>query len=369
MNEVYGSLLAHLAQTLFGVPTEAKVTDEVLREARRHTVLSLMPITESQVFWKIISQNTRRRAEHRKVHDLMTRLGIPYAILKGITSARYYPEPVRRQLGDVDLIVKPADFERAVELLEKDGHHGVRKMQEHHVRYDEGPAGWELHWRAPGFPENHEIERYVDEMVDNAREYEGCMCLSDFHHGLILLTHSAYHWINAGFNLRAVCDWAVFYSHFPEDEFIGMFEETLRRLGLWKYAQYLTALCIRYLKAPERAFVGEQDEAFLEALMEDILIPDSERINQAKLLMDEGSMTVDGTGMVRRFFIILSRKACLVWPACEKYRILLPFGMIAHLVKYAVKVVKGKKPKVHLGQMVTGAKKRKSLYQRFELFR
>jgi len=369
MNEMQRSVLGHVAATLFGAPAlEEPLTSEVLEEAAHQGVLGLMPIEGSIQYWQMLRRNVMVVAAHQKLHKLMTENGIPYVVLKGVASAAYYPDPDRRLMGDVDFIVKEPDFERTCSVLDAEGFEGHKDMQEHHIRYNTGSGWWELHWRAPGFPENHPIERFVDEMIDQAQACDGCMSTSPFHHGLILLTHSASHWITSGVTLRHICDWAVFYAHFEEAEFLSMFEVTLKELGLWRYAQLLTAVCMRYLGAPARCWAENADENLLAALIEDVFDVDEERVNEAKLMTDDSSVTVDDTAMHVKFIRTLAHKACLRWPICARIKLLLPFGMIGHLIVYSVKVLQGKKPQVHLSKMISGAKKRKGMFQQFELF-
>ena len=59
--------------------------------------------------------------EHNDLDARMRQAGIPYVVLKGSASARYYPEPLDRQMGDVDFLVKREDMERAGRLLEEAG--------------------------------------------------------------------------------------------------------------------------------------------------------------------------------------------------------------------------------------------------------
>lgn len=56
------------------------------------------------------------------VVDLLDKRGIDYAVLKGLATAHLdYPVPEWRQIGDIDLLVSPASFAAAIELIERDG--------------------------------------------------------------------------------------------------------------------------------------------------------------------------------------------------------------------------------------------------------
>lgn len=375
MNDTQKALLKHIAAALFGIPTDEALTQEVLAEAQRHAVLTMMPITGTQTYWQMIFNNVSVIAAHQKLHALMTRHGIPYVVLKGFASASYYPVPDRRDMGDVDFIVLEEDFERACKALDAEGYTGKRDMQEHHVCYETDAGRWELHWRAPGFPENHVIEEYTAGLVKEAAEYDGCMCPSPFHHGLILLSHSAAHWIGTGIGLRHLCDWAVFVARYSEDEFLAMFEAPLKRVGLWRYAQLITDVCIRYLGVPEREWVGNNDPELVQSLIEDIMdsgnfgVKDKNRLNQAKFIADESRKSVDDSGLLRQLMRTLVKKARMMWPACDRCKLLIPIAVVVVSVRHLYRVAVGRRPEIDLSATIGDARKRKTLYQRFELFK
>lgn len=374
MNETQKVLLEHLASALFGVPTESEITEEVISEALLQTVATLLPIEKYREYWNLLGHNVSVTVAHQHLHKVMTKYEIPYAVLKGVASAAYYPDPDRRQMGDVDFIVRPDDLERARKALEAEGYHGWDENHEHHICFQTDHGHWELHWRAPGIPDGNPAEKYLDDIVEQAVEYDGCMIASHFHHGLVLLAHSAVHWINSGIGLRHLCDWAVFYPRFSDDEFRLMFEKALREAGLWKYACIITAVCIKYLGSPERQWAKGISDEYITQIMEDIQSSgdfgrkDDERINQAKLMTDQASMTVKNSGMAGQLFKALSVKTQVQWPFFAKYRFLLPFGVMGIAIRHALNVIQGKRPHIHVGEMISGAQKRKTLYQQFELF-
>ena len=45
---------------------------------------------------------TQNYAEHGELHEWMTANDVPYVAIKGLASARYYPEPNLRLMDDVD---------------------------------------------------------------------------------------------------------------------------------------------------------------------------------------------------------------------------------------------------------------------------
>ena len=116
-------VLALLANNLFGA--ELSIPDDVdweavYKECQQQTVLvhTYMSAKESGKVpdhilrdWekKVISASAyhfQNFYTHHSVDSMMKEDSIPYVILKGCASARYYPKPIERQMGDVDFLVE-----------------------------------------------------------------------------------------------------------------------------------------------------------------------------------------------------------------------------------------------------------------------
>lgn len=372
MNEVQKELLMHLRAALFGGEPGPEVTGEVLREAIEQAVHTLLPIEGYQEYWKWLSRNVAVTVEHQRLHEVMTKNNIPYAAMKGAASAAYYPDPDRRVMGDVDFIVRPEDIERARAALEAEGF--TRKKQNvHHMEFQRGKSDWELHWQPPGFPADHVIQRYIGEMVDKAVMGRECMVVCPFHHGLIVLTHNAGHMQQGGIGLRHICDWVVFASSFSDEEFRAMFEQPLREVGLWRYAQLSMQLGVRFLGAPERAWAGRDDDALLDAIMQDVLdggnfgLKDENRSVEGSMMPGAGGRKDMGNELLQ----LLHAKAacaCQEWPVMGRWKVLIPFGMAFILLRRGWRILRGERQPIRIGDAVEGAKKRKAIYREFALF-
>ena len=51
-----------------------------------------------------ISNNIQLLWEQQRLEEILH--GIPYLVLKGSAASIYYPEPLRRTLGDIDIVVR-----------------------------------------------------------------------------------------------------------------------------------------------------------------------------------------------------------------------------------------------------------------------
>ena len=375
MNDTQKLLLRHISSALFQAPVSEPVTEDEIREANVQAVVGMLPLGSNGRMLQLVANNVNIKYMHTWLHVVMASAGIPYCTLKGVTSAAYYPSPLLRTMGDVDFIVRKEDLDRADEVMEQAGCTWEHYLHDHHHAFHKDGVTFELHWEAPGVPEDKlEVRELLIDLIDKAEMKDGCMQASAFHHGLVLLLHTAEHMINTGIGLRHLCDWAVFVASFSDVEFRELFEEKLKAAGLWRFAQLLSLTSAKFLGAPRLPWMGEADDEFLTGIMEDVLeagnfgVKDSERINQAKFLTDRSSRSVKKIGALRQFGRAMTEKAFFEWPPCKDHKILLPLGWAVISARHIGRVRRGKRPKMHLGNMLSGAQKRRKIYEEFKLF-
>ena len=339
-------------------------------------------------FLNKVANNIRVGHDHAELHELLSSNNIPYVAMKGSASAMYYQEPLLRTMGDVDFLVSQSDLERAGALLKQAGFHPVEKNEhECHIAYHRKMNGvrsiWEMHWSPSGIPQGEvgELTReYLSDIVETAvmctTSGSECLIPSPFHHGLIMLLHTAIHLINTGIGLRHLCDWAVFVDKLSDEEFKELFEEKLKSIGMWRFAQILTQLSIAYLgMSPKQWCDLEVEPEYLETLMSDIFkggnfgVKDSNRINQAKLITNSHKASVDDTGLLKQLIKTMNEKARSAMPVIKKMPILLPVGWIYAGGRHLLRIRRGSRPKIDVSDMVRGATERRELYKEFQLFK
>ena len=333
-----------------------------------------------------IIHNMSMEWEHITLHEWLSEAEIPYVILKGSASAAWYPTPMLRMMGDVDFLVDPKDEARAAALLGERGFIRGDVTPEDVSYFRKNPDGelveFELHHSVKGIPAGTAGERTaacLADLIGTALLHEtenGSYRIPDaFHHGLILLLHTANPMINSGVGLRHLCDWAVFVNRFSPEDFCALFEEKLRTIGLWRFACLLTALCTETLGSREQPWAAlDAEPELLEAMREDIFAAgnfggkDEQRLNQAKLMTDKSKGGVDDTGMLRQLVLTMNEKARRAMPAAEKVPALLPAGWIYAGGRHLVRIALGKSPRIKLKETVEGAAERREIYRRFHLF-
>ena len=365
----------------------------VLKECRLQSVVSLVysslpkDLISAQILeeWENyfnleLMQNSKVSYAHSLINELLVKSDIPYVILKGCVSASYYDSPMLRTMGDVDFLVKTDDFEKADALLVKNKFvsHGIK--HEYEKAYSKANVTFELHKRINGVPSGKTgkiIDTYFEDIFEKAElnktDFAQYYSPSVFHHGLIMLLHVARHMITGGVGLRHFCDWAVFVEKLG-DKFPVLFEDKLKKVGLWKFAQILTQFCVEYLGCSKQAWTGSVDKVLLKNLLDDIFDggnfghKDKKRSDEAKLITSRKKGGVNDDSNLKQSILSANEIVRKHWGIAEKLPIIYPFGWMFFGVRYTIRAVLGKRKKIKFNELVKGAEKRKEIYKQLRLF-
>ena len=409
MNVIQNTLLKVIGSALFEKQTPTIVANQIaliVKESESQAVFPLLySILDSQFhevlnaeqytkyndsFFRYAIAGTQNFSEHGELHELMTENNIPYVIMKGLASAMYYPEPSLRSMGDVDFLVKSEDLKKANKVIINAGFtvdHGEEKGSKHIVYHRPPMSIWEMHRNVNGIPFGEvgaKIQVEIDKMIKLAETItvDGVTCRvpDKFHHGLIMLLHTASHLTSEGVGLRHLCDWVLFASSLSDSEFRELFEKKLKSFGLWQFAQVLTLLGTRYLGAPKRVWAIEAierkkvDNDILEGLMDDILnggnfgTKDENRYREIKYISDRGKGTVGTSNFICQGFKTMNEKVRNDFETIGKYRILYPIGYFKEGGKYIGLLITGKRKTSGTKRMLKEAAERKKIYSKLRLF-
>lgn len=336
--------------------------------------------------WKAVTirslqKNRQIQMCHSYVHQLMTSHNIPYTIIKGCASARDYPDPYLRAMGDVDFLVPKAYWDQAVALLKEEGFDAYGENHSFHLEFRKPgfPSEMEMHHDPFGFGSKNipGLNEVIPEMVDESVEVT-CGDITfrmpnAFGHGLELLLHAYRHLTTSGIGVRHLCDWAMFIKDFDEDEFVRIFKKRSEAMGTWKLILAFSATSHIYLGVPYQKWMGKIDEEECLMLMLDILNGgnfgqgEGERtIQNRSIYTEDREISEDGnnTRMIRN----LNKLAKDRYPRLMKIVIFRPFGWVLVGVRYVFRVLTGKRKKVPKDTMKMAAMRRK-LYGQLEVFK
>ena len=395
------TLFGLLGQRLFDasfVPEEGVDWEAVARESRNQAVFyqvfadcHRLPGIDGKMkdeLWNLLAKatmkNMRIHAQHTSLHKLMTAHGIAYVTLKGAASARYYPDPQSRAMGDVDFYVGEGDFDKALAICQEAGFEASDLDHICHVVLRKGCVHMEMHRMPAGVPDGDVgeiVKGYLKSLREDAQLVQNpqvtCWCPSDFHHGLIMLLHLQHHLLAEGIGLRHLSDWAVFVNHFHGEEFPVLFREKMKAAGLWRLARLLSLCAVEYLGLPAQNWMTESalDRELARSLMADILAggnfgaKDRQRAYEGMFISNRGKNGVKNN-RISQGFQALTRITHTKYPATQKFPVLLPFGWVGSFGGYLIRTRKRnqKGQDIHTLSAFQKSARRIELYRQLGLY-
>jgi hypothetical protein len=185
-----------------------------------------------------------------------------------------------------------------------------------------------------------------------------------------------HHMLGEGVGLRHICDWAVFLEHMG-DRFEEVFEKTLRRLGLWRFASMLSLMTVQYLGVPPRPWIpaSREDEAVAYEMMLDVFDggnfgnKDNDRRYEGIFISDRGKSGIKGTRL-KEGFKSLNRITYKKWPISQKAPILLPIGWLIVLLGFARRNKERKQQGegVNVQDVYKKSRQRRNLYESLRIY-
>jgi hypothetical protein len=284
---------------------------------------SALPLPLAESLRQSLYHNTLKNlCLYRELHRLLAALqseGIPLILLKGIYLAEaVYENPGLREMSDIDVLARPSDLSRIVEILQNLGYVPLQPicievaLQVHHHlpgMVKQGIASFEVHWNLipPGESNGIDSERLWQDAIPVRTAKIDALALSPEDLILHLCHHSSYlHQFTMG--LRPFCDIT---------ETIRRFDATLRWQTIieqaiarkWHRGVYLILrLAQEMMGAEVPANVLEKlrpedvSDAFLETVLVQILACKSVPVPFAQL-MESGSRLTQLHILLQRIFL------------------------------------------------------------------
>lgn len=327
-----------------------------------------------------LTLNSKNFYDHTTIDRMMSQAEIPYVILKGCVSASYYDDPYLRAMGDVDFLVEEKDVSKTCRLLELNGYVSEDVDHEYEKAYVKDGFVAEVHWNINGVPggkAGEVVSAYFDDIFEKSSYVSlgGAQYVSPsaFHHGLIMLLHIARHMITGGIGLRHLCDWAVFVEKIGND-FPALFENKLKKAGLWRFAVLLTQFSVVYLGASEQKWMGKPERKLLENLKNDIFAggnfgkKDKKRSDEAKFITSRNKGGVNDDSNLKQSVLSANEIVRKHWKSAAKFPLIYPIGWLYFGGRYLIRAILGKRKKINVNELIDGANARKEIYKKLRLF-
>lgn len=209
-------------------------------------------------------------------------LGLPFVLLKGQGNAWYYPNPLHRSPGDLDLLFyRPGDYEKAKQWVVENEY---RREEEtlHHLGYYYKGVSVEIHHLLIYFTNekyNKPLKGRFDEII--RRDKLETLRIDDYlinvlpagFNAFYVFEHLFHHFIHTGIGVRQLCDWMLLLSARRSDIHRDDFTALARQFDLLNPMRVFAHACIKYLGAPPDIFPFDigKDSRFSDLVMEDIL--------------------------------------------------------------------------------------------------
>ena len=186
--------------------------------------------------------------------------GIPVVLVKGQSLALDYPDPERRQPGDIDLLLTPASYEAAkAVLLPK----ATKVLEESMAVWHQG-----MHFRSIeveihgsiGTLMSRKLDRKLAALLEEQFDGRAFPAVSiggaqipvpeaDFN-AVYVFVHFLHHYWAGGVGLRQLIDWMTFVSVHKREIHPVILETRLKDLGLLRVWKTFTGFAQEYLGCP-----------------------------------------------------------------------------------------------------------------------
>lgn len=265
---------------------------------------------------------------------LLQSVGVRVAVMKGMAAAIYYPVPEYRSMGDVDLLVSPKDYHKAVDLLKNNGYiiQG-EEGERYHTAFFKYGILYELHRSPAGIHISNKgklVANYIlsglDHIETNTLGQDQFPILPWKQNGMELIWHIRQHLYN-GLGLRQIIDWMMFVNYVLDDKNIQEYMPDLYALGLDQLAIVTTKMCQKYLglRTDNITWCNEADENLCDRLMSFIMGQGNFGI---KARDEKTAKVLSGYSSPKIMFRKLQEVGKTEWKILKKYPILKPVAFV-----------------------------------------
>lgn len=335
----YARVLSVLRTSIWATLVEDTSISQLDREELKvQTVEGLTALsfpTGNKVKYQMTAEYVWMINEQNAVLKTLQSADIPVAVIKGTAAGVYYPNPLLRTYGDIDLLVTPANYQRAISILSQNGYRQEREIGIAHTAFYRGKYIIELHRTLPMLEyisQGAYISQYIVSGLANVEyvnlKQPSCAfpMLPWKQNGLILIWHIREHLYN-GLGLRHIIDWMMFANQClrTEDKFID-FRVILEESGLYNLAKIVTKMCMMYLGLKgDFAWCKDAKDDLCEKLMSYVF--DQGNFGH-KRGDDKVARVLSRYNKPLSFLKGMQIKGAQEWKAARKYRVLRPFAWI-----------------------------------------
>ncbi len=364
----------------------------VREEMRAQTVQGLvldilpeLPISEElRKSWRneclqIMKSGILLRSEQGSFLRILEEAEIPYVVLKGTAAAMYYPNPLLRAMGDVDVYI-PDQFHEKVKSLLLNNDYSFKKVEHYkrHVEYFKNDAVFEVH-RTFATINGPKEKAYVDGLLETCCSGDPSQAVrvaqgqSAFNvpqtniNGIVLLEHIGQHMI-AGLGLRQIIDWMMFVNTALHDNEWEVFQEMARKAGLETLAKTVTKMCIDCLGLYDSYFwCMDADDRTSEEILAYLFDSGNfgrKQVNYGRVSQVENRIRYSG-GIISA----LQAAGESNWKLYKQYHWLKPFAWFYQIFRYTRQILTSPDGVRTLSKGTVEANRRSDLMKSLNIYR
>lgn len=300
--------------------------------------------------------------EQQDLIYLLENNGIPVVILKGASAAMSYPIPENRCMGDIDIIVKPDDFEKAFHILCQNGYTNKDTLEKYHRHIGfltQSGIEVELHnyfSTSDNGEQNAVLDNLIYAAIDKRTVVSVCgydaSVLPTLETGIVLLAHINQH-LGDGLGLRQVIDWMCFVEKYLDDKLWNSgFSEVVDSIGMKQLAVAVTAMCRKHLGLnAEISWDKLPDNSVVDELMEYILAHGN--FGRKDTITSKTISVIRGFRNPIKGLKMAQETGLRTWKLLDRHKWLKPFAWLYQICRW---VVRGKKRGASISSVMADSK-------------
>jgi len=192
---------------------------------------------------KTLSKSEEQMRSFDEITAALSAAGVTHLIFKGAVIRGYYPDPLMRSMGDIDMAVRFEDRDAAYAAMTAIGFTCAEKTEEVWT-YRRFQTSVEMHTIIKTFNAHEQQTQEYDHIFEDTVPVSGTTVRwSDKKEAAHCISHLTAHFCAGGCGLRQLMDVAVLYERFPDKVLWETVLDDLRPMGIDGFARRLLWLC------------------------------------------------------------------------------------------------------------------------------
>ncbi len=288
--------------------------------------------------YSTVVKSTAQQEAQQQIAQAFARSGTAHLFFKGAVIRHYYPDPLLRSMGDIDMLIRKEDRAAAHEILTALGFSCAGQNADVWI-YRRGLCVVEMHTALLLFDrEKQQTVPYTTVWQDAYQTQGTTFRLTDEAEARKVISHLTAHFCSGGCGIRQLMDVAALCMAFPTEAFWERVLALLALNGTDIFARHLLWLCARWFDCPllkAAAPLSEEEEKSMRAhLLSAGTFGADERLLLSQMRRERAAQGKNaGTaGTLRRWLFPSADYLKKHYPYAQEHRVLLPVAFCNRLI-------------------------------------